>query len=188
MCSSDLEKDAEELLSSFRESIKEKRQQISAREEADADKAIGSCEDTECELTLDFDELTSCGNAEDVMAESARDGLILSLCNLGRVDIEYISSVTGIGLKKVISELDGIIFQNPLTFDGCYYLGFETAEEYLSGNLLAKWKAAKEANLGFYRLTGHNDYIRDQAHTTEEGGRILAQYYWGKLKNLYPIK
>ena len=50
------------------------------------------------------------------------------------------------------------------------------------------FNAAREANLGFYRLTGHNDYIRDQAHTTEEGGRILAQYYWGRLKNLYPIK
>lgn len=50
------------------------------------------------------------------------------------------------------------------------------------------FNAAREANLGFYRLTGHNDYIRDQAHTTEEGGRILAQYYWGRLKNLYPVK
>ena len=50
------------------------------------------------------------------------------------------------------------------------------------------FNAAREANLGFYRLTGHNDYIRDQAHTTEEGGRLLAQYYWGRLKNLYPTK
>ena len=50
------------------------------------------------------------------------------------------------------------------------------------------FNAAREANLGFYRISGHNDYIRDQVHTTDEGGRLLAQYYWGKLKNFYPVK
>ena len=50
------------------------------------------------------------------------------------------------------------------------------------------FNAAREANIGFYRVIGNNDYIRDQIHDTEEGGRILAQYYWGRLKNLYPIK
>ena len=50
------------------------------------------------------------------------------------------------------------------------------------------FNAAREANIGFYRVIGNNDYIRDQVHDTEEGGRILAQYYWGRLKNLYPIK
>ena len=50
------------------------------------------------------------------------------------------------------------------------------------------FNAAREANIGFYRVIGNNDYIRDQVHDTEEGGRILAQYYWGKLKNLYPLK
>ena len=50
------------------------------------------------------------------------------------------------------------------------------------------FNAAREANLGFYRVIGNNDYIRDQIHDTDEGGRILAQYYWGRLKNLYPIK
>lgn len=50
------------------------------------------------------------------------------------------------------------------------------------------FNASREANLGFYRVIGNNDYIRDQIHDTDEGGRILAQYYWGRLKNLYPIK
>ena len=65
----------------------------------------------------------------------------------------------------------------------------ERAVEYICNmHGVPCFNAAKEANLGFYRISGHNDYIRDQAHTTEEGGRILAQYYWGKLKNLYPLK
>ena len=50
------------------------------------------------------------------------------------------------------------------------------------------FNASREANLGYYRVSNNNDYIRDQIHNTDEGGRILAQYYWGRLKNLYPIK
>ena len=50
------------------------------------------------------------------------------------------------------------------------------------------FNASREANLGFYRVIGNDDYIRDQVHDTDEGGRILAQYYWGRLKNLYPLK
>ena len=50
------------------------------------------------------------------------------------------------------------------------------------------FNASREANLGFYRVTDNDDYIRDQVHNTDEGGRILAQYYWGRLKNLYPLK
>ena len=79
-------------------------------------------------------------------AESIPDGLLLSLTNLGKVDIEYIAAVTGEEYKTVISELKGSIYQNPLTWDECFYKGWETAEEYLSGNILRKWKDAQEAN------------------------------------------
>ena len=81
-----------------------------------------------------------------VACESAADGLILSLNNLGRVDIEYISQITGKDCKTVISALKGSIFQNPDTWDECFYKGWETSEEYLSGNLIRKRKAASEAN------------------------------------------
>lgn len=64
----------------------------------------------------------------------------------------------------------------------------KAVEEICNIHGIPCFNAAKEANLGFYRIIGNNDYIRDQAHTTEEGGRILAQYYWGRLKNLYPLK
>ena len=50
------------------------------------------------------------------------------------------------------------------------------------------WNGASEANLGYYRLDKDNTKIQDQIHLTEEGGKILAKYYWGKLQNLYPIK
>ena len=83
---------------------------------------------------------------KDVVATSPADGLILSLNKLGRVDIEYISQITGLSLKEVITSLKGSIFQNPSTWNECFYKGFETADEYLSGNVVSKYQIAKEAN------------------------------------------
>ncbi len=83
---------------------------------------------------------------QGIHADSISDGLIFSLSNLGRVDIEYISSITGEDYKTIIGALKGSIYQNPETWDACFYKGWETSEEYLSGNMMRKWKAAKEAD------------------------------------------
>ena len=83
---------------------------------------------------------------QGIHTDSISDALILSLTNLGYVDIEYISSITGEDYKTVICTLKGSIYQNPDTWDECFYKGWETAEEYLSGNLSRKWKSANEAN------------------------------------------
>jgi len=102
---------------------------------------------TAMDLPLDWENLfAGDSRAEGVHADSIPDGLILSLSNLGRVDIEYIASVTGADLKTVICTLKGSIYQNPETWEECFYKGWETAEEYLSGNMVQKWKAAKGAN------------------------------------------
>lgn len=78
--------------------------------------------------------------------DSCADGLIASLSNLGRVDIEYIASVTGRDYKEVIGELKGAILQNPETWQETFYKGWETTEEYLSGNLMRKLRIAREEN------------------------------------------
>lgn len=83
---------------------------------------------------------------KEIKAESISDGLILSLTNLGKVDIEYISAVTGEDYKTVISELKGSIYQNPEVWAECFFHGWETKEEYLSGNLMHKLRVAEEAN------------------------------------------
>ena len=62
------------------------------------------------------------------------------------VDIEFISSITGEEMKTVIEMLKGTIFQNPLIWDECFYKGWETADEYLSGNLMHKLSLAEDAN------------------------------------------
>ena len=124
-----------------REEAEQKKREKEAREAAHIEKV------TSMELPIGWDNIfDSDPRAEGVHADSVSDGLILSLSNLGRVDIEYISSVTGSGYKEVIEALRGSIYQNPQTWGECFYKGWETAEEYLSSNLSAKWQAAKDAN------------------------------------------
>lgn len=99
------------------------------------------------ELPTDFENVyTQDPRAMGVHADTASDGLILSLCNIGKVDIEYISAITGLDYKDVISELKGSIYQNPDKWEECFYKGWETAEEYISGNLIRKFRTAETAN------------------------------------------
>ncbi len=97
-----------------------------------------------------------------VTAATTADGLVLSLSNLGRVDIEYISSITGIDPKHVILSLKGAILQNPKTWDECFYKGWETKEEYLTGNIYEKLKEAKAANAVF------KGYFEENVRALEE--------------------
>lgn len=50
------------------------------------------------------------------------------------------------------------------------------------------WNGAAEANLGFFRVGLEQKYVYDQIHLTEEGGRVLAKYFWGKLQTVYPLR
>ena len=99
---------------------------------------------------------------QGIHADSISDGLIFSLSNLGRVDIEYISSITGEDYKTIIGVLKGSIYQNPETWGECFYKGWETSEEYLSGNMMRKWKAAKDANKEY------NGYFADNIRAIEK--------------------
>ncbi len=84
--------------------------------------------------------------AQGIHADDITDGLILSVQNLGRVDIEYISKITNASLGGVIKALKGRIYQNPATWGECFYKGWETADEYLSGNVVEKYRRARKAN------------------------------------------
>ena len=98
-------------------------------------------------MDMDFDNVfNDVPEVEEIEGTSSSDGLVLSLTTLGKVDIEYISKVTNKTMEDVIADLKGSIFQNPLSWDETYYKGWETKEEYLSGNLRFKYKLAEEAN------------------------------------------
>ena len=117
----------------------------------------------EVELPLSWGELTeSSPEGTEVNVSSISDGLIMSLSNFGKVDIEYIATITSDSYRTVIDVLKGSIYQNPETWNECFYLGWETAEEYLSGNLMRKWKQAKEANERYH------DYFADNLRAIEK--------------------
>lgn len=102
------------------------------------------------DLPMDWNNVFDGDNrTQGVHEESISDALVMSLNTLGKVDIEYISSITGSNYKTVICSLKGSIYQNPLTWNECFYKGWETSEEYLSGNLMKKLKEANEANLKY---------------------------------------
>ncbi len=78
-------------------------------------------------------------------ADTAAEALTISLNEKGRVDIEYMASLTKQTPERVIEDLKGVIFRNPITFNSDNpYENYETADEYLSGNVRDKLKIAKE--------------------------------------------
>ena len=137
-----------------KESIEAKKRRQEERErrerearEAKERKEAHIREVTSMDLPLDWENVFDQDvRTKGVHADSISDGLMYSLSDLGRVDIEYISSITGEDYKTIICALKGSIYQNPETWDECFYKGWETSEEYLSGNMIRKWKAAKEAD------------------------------------------
>ncbi len=118
---------------------------------------------TSMDLPLDWENAFNQDvRTQGIHADSISDGDIYSLSNLGRVDIEYISSITGEDYKTIIGALKGSIYQNPEIWDECFYKGWETSEEYLSGNMMRKWKAAKEADKEY------NGYFADNIKAIEK--------------------
>ena len=114
------------------------------------------------ELPTDYENLfDEKPETDNLHAENSADGLILSLSTLGKVDIEFISRVTGFDMKKVIIDLRGAIFQNPEKWDELFYKGWETKEEYLSGNLMAKLRLARRQNVI------HNGYFEQNVKAIE---------------------
>ncbi len=102
---------------------------------------------TSMELPMDWSNIFDTDTrTQGVHTDSIPDALVMSLTTLGAVDIEYISSITGQDYKTVICTLKGSIFQNPEKWDECFYQGWETADEYLSGNLIRKLSAAEKAS------------------------------------------
>lgn len=153
-----------------KESIEAKKRQQEERErrerearEAKERKEAHIREVTSMDLPLDWENAFNQDvRTQGIHADSISDGLIYSLSNLGRVDIEYISSITGEDYKTIIGALKGSIYQNPETWGECFYKGWEISEEYLSGNMMRKWKVAKEADKDY------NGYFADNIKAIEK--------------------
>lgn len=73
--------------------------------------------------------------------ETANEALSISMAEKACVDLNYMADLMGgsENIEKIKEDLRGIIFQNPISEK------WETADEYLSGNVREKLKIAREA-------------------------------------------
>ena len=71
--------------------------------------------------------------------DTAAEALALSIGEKARVDMAYMSQLTGKSEDDIIDELNGVIFLDPV------YGDWQTADEYLSGNVRQKLREAKNA-------------------------------------------
>ena len=102
-------------------------------------------------LILDWDEAFSRNESIPGLNQSKvtpYDALIQSVMNHGCVDLDYISELIGTDKDEVLRDLKGLIYQNPTIWEQNHdpYGGWETSDEYLSGNILRKYKEAKAAS------------------------------------------
>ena len=72
-------------------------------------------------------------------ADTPSEALALSLAERGQVDLPYMARLTGKAEDEIAAALTGIIFLDPLKKE------WQTADEYLSGNVREKLAAAKLA-------------------------------------------
>ena len=71
--------------------------------------------------------------------DTASEALALSISEKACVDMEYMSKLTGKSQDELINELNGVIFLDPV------YGNWQTADEYLSGNVRQKLREAENA-------------------------------------------
>ncbi len=78
---------------------------------------------------------------EITSVETASEALALSIGEKARVDLGYMAKLTGKTQEEIVTELQGVIFRVPNTEPARYV----AADEYLSGNVREKLKAAEIA-------------------------------------------
>ena len=71
--------------------------------------------------------------------DTASEALALSISEKACVDMEYMSKLTGRSQDELINELNGVIFLDPVHGE------WQTADEYLSGNVRQKLREAEQA-------------------------------------------
>ena len=77
-------------------------------------------------------------------ADTAMDALAVSIGERACVDLPFMAQLTGKTEVELTDELRGVIFKDPSS-GGSFLQGWQTADEYLSGNVRQKLKAAQAA-------------------------------------------
>lgn len=105
-----------------------------------------------------YDEATGKATKADIMKQdvvgkkppvtsvrSAEEGLLVALDQRGAVDVPLISALYGKSAEEVVTELGDLVFHDPEA------KSWQTADQYLSGNVRAKLAAVLNAGPGYAR-------------------------------------
>lgn len=76
--------------------------------------------------------------------DTAAEALAVSIGERATVDLPFMAQLTGMSEEQVISDLSGVIFKDP-TYGDDPLTGWQTADEYLSGNVRRKLREARRA-------------------------------------------
>lgn len=76
--------------------------------------------------------------------DTPSEALAISIGEKARVDLPYMSQLCGKSEEEIISELTGVIFRDP-AYGSDPLSGWQTADEYLSGNVRKKLREANRA-------------------------------------------
>lgn len=96
---------------------------------------------------------------EGVFCEDMKEAVGICLDRLGFVDIEFIAVITAKDICETVRALAGICYCDPEKWGECFYKGWVTASEYLSGNMIKRYNSAKAAEKKYGAFFSQN--VRD---------------------------
>ena len=91
-----------------------------------------------------FDKRTILAKTDVTSVDTASEALTLSLAKKAHVDMPYMQQLTGFTAEKIMEDLKGVVFENPMKMDDSGDPHLEAADEYLSGNIRKKLEFMKE--------------------------------------------
>ncbi|UST77179.1 DEAD/DEAH box helicase family protein [Pseudomonas siliginis] len=91
---------------------------------------------------------------EVTKVETSKDALVVSMNQVGRIDLSRMMRLSGKPEAELISDLRGLIYKNP------QLQRWETADQYLSGNVKQKLREALSAAEKNHEFTANVDALR----------------------------
>ncbi|MDE5854497.1 MAG: hypothetical protein K2H19_05485, partial [Ruminococcus sp.] len=81
---------------------------------------------------------------EITSVDTSAEALAVSISEKAKIDIDYMSQLTGFEPEKILADLKGVIYENPMKLDSESKPHLEMADEYLSGNIREKLEYMKK--------------------------------------------
>jgi len=102
-------------------------------------------------------------------ATGAKEALVVTLSERGRVDLDHMGKLLGRPAEEFLPELAGVLFRNPTT------QAWETDDEYLSGNVREKLAVAEAAATADPRYAINAEALREVQPTDLKASEIDAR-------------